>query len=42
MQKHKITTFSFTNNKKEQYKLHNIDEVKKHKKKTRIKNYTNI
>ncbi len=32
MQKHKMTTF-FTNNKKGQYKLHNIDAVKKQTKK---------
>ncbi len=28
MQKHKMTIFCFTNNKKEQYKLHNIYAVK--------------
>ncbi len=28
MQKHKMTTFFFTNNKKGKYKLHNIDAVK--------------
>ncbi len=42
MQKHKITTFFFfTNNKKGQYKLHNIEAVNKTSKNYRLHKYSN-